>query len=141
YVAEMKQPVSGFKLGVVRAPFFDLLDADVARVVEDALAVLAKLTKGMKETTLPTTREITMSGESYAYHEELYARMSGRYMIPTRRALQNGGNAKAAEYVRSRWKLELLRRTIDDSFRDFDLVVLPTRRRTPRTVDAAIKRE
>jgi aspartyl-tRNA(Asn)/glutamyl-tRNA(Gln) amidotransferase subunit A len=141
YVAAMKQPVSGFKLGVVRAPFFDLLDADVARVVEDALAVLAKLTKGMKETTLPTTREITMSGESYAYHEELYARMSGRYMIPTRRALQNGGNAKAAEYVRSRWKLELLRRTIDDSFRDFDLVVLPTRRRTPRTVDAAIKRE
>src|SRR5207247_7184741 len=38
-------------------------------------------------------------------------------------------------------KLELLRRTIDDAFADFDLVVLPTRRRTPRKIDAAIKRE
>jgi Asp-tRNA(Asn)/Glu-tRNA(Gln) amidotransferase A subunit family amidase len=28
-----------------------------------------------------------------------------------------------------------------DAFTDFDLVVLPTRRRTPRTIDAAIKRE
>ena len=67
--------------------------------------------------------------------------MSGRYMIPTRRSLQNGANAKAADYVRGRWRLELLRRTIDDAFTGVDLVVLPTRRRTPRTVDAAIKRE
>jgi aspartyl-tRNA(Asn)/glutamyl-tRNA(Gln) amidotransferase subunit A len=35
----------------------------------------------------------------------------------------------------------LLRRTIDDSFSDFDLVVLPTRRHTPRLIEAAIKRE
>src|SRR5207244_7880766 len=33
------------------------------------------------------------------------------------------------------------RGTIDDAFSDVDLVVLPTRRRIPRTVDAAIKRE
>src|SRR5262249_1753995 len=53
----------------------------------------------------------------------------------------NGANAKAAEYVRGRWRLELLRRTIDDAFRNVDVLVLPTRRRTPRTVDASIKRE
>src|SRR6185503_20527577 len=29
----------------------------------------------------------------------------------------------------------------DDAFKNVDVVVLPTRRRTPRTVDAAIKRE
>jgi aspartyl-tRNA(Asn)/glutamyl-tRNA(Gln) amidotransferase subunit A len=62
-------------------------------------------------------------------------------MIPTRRSLQSGANAKAAEYVRSQWRLALLRRTIDDAFKNVDLVVLPTRRRTPRTVDASIKRE
>jgi hypothetical protein len=39
--------------------------------------------------------------------------------------LHNGGNAKAAEYVRSRWKLELLRRTIDDAFTEFDAVFCP----------------
>jgi aspartyl-tRNA(Asn)/glutamyl-tRNA(Gln) amidotransferase subunit A len=141
YVEGMKQPVSGLRLGIPRAPFFDLLDADVAKAVESAIAVLAKMTKGVKDVTLPPVRDINLGGESYAYHEEFYSRGSGRYQIPTRHALQNGGNLKAADYIRGRWKLELLRRTIDDAFTDFDLVVLPTRRRTPRKIDAAIKRE
>jgi len=141
YVAAMKQPVSGLRLGIPRAPFFDLLDADVAKAVEDAIGVMVKMTKGAKDVTLPSTRNIGLGGEVYAYHEELYAHGAGRYQIPTRRALANGANLKAADYIKARWKLELLRRTIDDAFTDFDLVVLPTRRRTPRTIDASIKRE
>jgi aspartyl-tRNA(Asn)/glutamyl-tRNA(Gln) amidotransferase subunit A len=141
YLMALKQPVNGLRIGIARAPFFDLLDADVAKVVDDALKVLAKLTRSMSDTMLPSTRDITLPGETYAYHEEMFSRASGRYMIPTRRALQNGASAKAADYIRGRWRLELLRRTIDDAFTNVDLVVLPTRRRTPRTVDASIKRE
>jgi len=141
YVAAVRQPVSGFRIGVAREPFFDLLDADVATLIDDALRVVARLTKSMTDTVLPPTRDITLNAESYAYHEEMFTRASGRYMIPTRRALQGGANAKAAEYVRGSWRLALLRRTIDDAFKNVDLVVLPTRRRSPRTVDAAIKRE
>src|SRR5579872_2826375 len=141
YVAALKQPISGLRLGIPRAPFFDLVDADVGKAVEDAIGVLAKMTAGVKEVTLPPIRDINLDGEAYAYHEEFYTHAAGRYQIPTRRALQNGGNAKAAEYIRGRWKLELLRRTIDDTFATFDAVVLPTRRRTPRKIDAAIKRE
>ena len=44
---------------------------------------------------LPSTRDITLGAEMYAYHEELFSRNSGRYMIPTRRGLQSGANAKA----------------------------------------------
>jgi aspartyl-tRNA(Asn)/glutamyl-tRNA(Gln) amidotransferase subunit A len=141
YVAALKQPVNGFRIGIARAPFFDMVDADVARVTEDALRVVAKLTKSMSDTMLPPTRDIQVGAETFAYHEELFGRMSGRYMIPTRRSLQNGATAKAGEYIRGHWRLEMLRRTIDDAFRGIDLVVLPTRRRTPRTVDASIKRE
>jgi aspartyl-tRNA(Asn)/glutamyl-tRNA(Gln) amidotransferase subunit A len=141
YVAALERPVSGFRLGIPRAPFFDHLDADVSRVAEEAIGVLKRLTAGAKDVVLPSTREITLGGETNAYHVELIERMAGRYMIPTRRSLQGGMNARAVDYVRGRWKLDLLRRTIDDSFRDVDVVVLPTRRRTPRTVDAAIKRE
>jgi aspartyl-tRNA(Asn)/glutamyl-tRNA(Gln) amidotransferase subunit A len=141
YVAATRQPVSSLRIGIARAPFFDLLDDDVAKVVEDALRVVGKMTRSMKDTMLPPTRDITVNAETYAYHEEMFTRAQGRYMIPTRRALQSGANAKASEYVRGHWRLELLRRTIDDAFKDVDLVVLPTRRRTPRTVDASIKRE
>ena len=141
YVAAMKQPVSGLRIGVPRAPFFDLVDADVAKSIEEAIGVLSKLTKSVKDVTLPPTGNTLVGGETYAYHEEFFSRGQSRYQIPTRRSLQNGANTKAADYIRGRWRLELLRRTIDDAFSDFDLVVLPTRRHTPRTVDASIKRE
>jgi Asp-tRNA(Asn)/Glu-tRNA(Gln) amidotransferase A subunit family amidase len=74
YVAAVRQPVSGFRIGVAREPFFDLLDADVAKVIDDALRVLAKLTKSMTDTMLPSTRDITLSAETYAAHEETFTR-------------------------------------------------------------------
>ena len=71
YVAAMKQPISGLRLGIPRAPFFDLLDADVEKAVEEAIGLLAKMTKGIKDVNLPSTRDINLNGESFAYHEEL----------------------------------------------------------------------
>jgi len=141
YVAAMKQPVSGFRLGIPRAPFFDLVDTDVAKAVDEAIRVVSKMTRSIKDVTLPPTTDVVLPAESYAYHEEYFNRTPTRYMLPTRRTLQSRANLKAADYVRARWKLELIRRTIDDAFSDVDLVVLPTRRRIPRTVNAAIKRE
>jgi aspartyl-tRNA(Asn)/glutamyl-tRNA(Gln) amidotransferase subunit A len=141
YLQAMAAPVKGLRVGVARAPFFDHLDADVARATEAALRTIGALTASMADVMLPTTREVNLGGEMYAYHEPLFSQMAGRYQIPTRRNLQNGGKAKAADYIRGRWALELMRRTIDDSFRDVDVVVLPTRRHTPRTVDAALERE
>jgi aspartyl-tRNA(Asn)/glutamyl-tRNA(Gln) amidotransferase subunit A len=141
YTAAMKQPVSGLRLGIPRAPFFDLLDADVAQAVEAAIGVLGKLTRSSKDVTLPPVRDISLAGEANAYHEEFFTRTPDRYQIPTRRNLQNNANRKASDYIRARWKLDMLRRSIDDSFADFDLVALPTRRRIPRKIDAAIKRE
>ena len=141
YVAALAAPVKGLRVGVARVPFFDHLDDDVAAATDTALKTVASLTGSMRDVMLPSTSDVNLNGEMYAYHEALYAKMSGRYQIPTRRNLQNGANAKAAEYVRGRWALELMRRTIDDSFRDVDVVVLPTRRHTPRTVDAALQRE
>jgi len=141
YVAGMNQPIANLRLGIPRAPFFDWCDPEIAKAVEEAIQLLSKMTKGAKDVVLPPVDEIRLNGETYAYHEEYYKRSAGKYMLPTRRALEHGGDAKAPEYIRSLWKLELMRRTIDETFSDFDLVVLPTRRHTPRTIDNAIKRE
>jgi aspartyl-tRNA(Asn)/glutamyl-tRNA(Gln) amidotransferase subunit A len=141
YLQAMAAPVKGLRVGVARVPFFDHLDADVAKAIDAALRTVASLTSGLTDVVLPTTRDVNLGGEMYAWHEPLFTQMAGRYQIPTRRNLQNGGNAKAAEYIRGRWALDLVRRTIDDSFANVDVVVLPTRRHTPRTVDAALERE
>jgi aspartyl-tRNA(Asn)/glutamyl-tRNA(Gln) amidotransferase subunit A len=137
----MAAPVKSLRVGIARVPFFDHVDADVSKAVDTALKTIAALTASTAEVVLPTTRDVNLGGEMYAWHEALFTQMAGRYQIPTRRNLQNGANAKAADYIRGRWALELVRRTIDDSFKDVDVVVLPTRRHTPRTVDAALERE
>jgi aspartyl-tRNA(Asn)/glutamyl-tRNA(Gln) amidotransferase subunit A len=77
----------------------------------------------------------------YAWHEENVKGGSGRYQLPLRRSMDGSSKLLAYPYVQSRWRLELLRRTIDDSFRDVDVVALPTRRRSPRLIDDARKRE
>lgn len=142
YAAALRQPVRSLRLGIPRVPFFDHLDADIAKAVEDAIGILGKLTAGARECTLPpTSSTFQLGGEMYAWHEEHVKSGSGRYQLPLRRSIEGSSKSLAYQYVQSRWRLELLRRTIDDSFRDVDVVVVPTRRRSPRLIDDARKRE
>lgn len=141
YVAGMKQPVSGLRLGIPRAPFFDLLDADIAKAVEEAIRVLSNLVKSVKDVALPSMHNVVqgLGGELYAYHEQYYTQSPARYQLRARHILRDRANLKAADYIRARWEMDLLRRTIDDAFSDFDLVVLPTRRQPPRTVEKSLE--
>jgi aspartyl-tRNA(Asn)/glutamyl-tRNA(Gln) amidotransferase subunit A len=141
YLAGMQKPVSSFRIGIPRAPFFDLLDADIGGSVERAIGLIFKMVQSVKDVTLPPMNNIALGlgGELYAYHEQYYTHSAARYQLRAQHILRDRANLKAADYIRTRWEMELLRRTIDDAFADFDLVILPTRRQPPRTVDAALK--
>jgi aspartyl-tRNA(Asn)/glutamyl-tRNA(Gln) amidotransferase subunit A len=156
YVAAMRQPVSGFRLGIARIPFFDRLDREIASAMEEAIAVLAKLTKSTKDVHLPSTSgfdTLSLSApEREAYHMELFRHNAGRYSLSSRRAFQSAETSfnsstnqscteKVVDYVRSQWSLQRRRRTIDDSFADFDLAVLPTVRVPPRTINDAFSQD
>ncbi|HEY9138020.1 MAG TPA: amidase family protein, partial [Terriglobus sp.] len=45
----------------------------------------------------------------------------------------------ASEYIRAKFELHHLRRTIDQTFQDFDLLVLPTERIFPFTVEESFE--
>ena len=155
YVAAMKQPVSGFRLGIPRVPFFDRLDDETAKAIEEALAVLAKLTKSSKDVHLPSSSAISktsLDGELEAFHMQLFRKDAGKYSLGPRRRLENlqrtmndnsteTCSSKVVDYVLARWELARMRRTIDDAFSDFDLVALPTDRILPRTIADALNRE
>lgn len=143
YVAALKQPVAGLRLGRP-VGYFDHLDPEVEKAVDEAIALLAKLTKGVKEVSLPAATMAAAGGaETLAYHEAYFKAGAARYMIPERRRLEtlaaNGGGT-AVDYVKAMWENAMLRRTVDDAFSDFDLVVLPTQRILPPTLDELIKR-
>ena len=70
------------------------------------------------------------------------SRSAGPYMLPERRRLQAtmDNPPKATDYIRAKWEVETLRRQVDDAFKDFDLVVMPTQKILPPLLDELIKR-
>jgi aspartyl-tRNA(Asn)/glutamyl-tRNA(Gln) amidotransferase subunit A len=143
YVAALSQPVSGFRLGMP-AYYYDHLDPEVDAAIKTALGVLAKLTKEIKDVSLPsitTAASVGGAGETYAYHEEYYKKVPNRYTPAVRRRLEASSKSTLTpgEYIRAKWSLDLLRRTVDDAFTDFDLVVLPTERVQPPLLNDLLK--
>jgi aspartyl-tRNA(Asn)/glutamyl-tRNA(Gln) amidotransferase subunit A len=128
YVAGMHQPVSGIRVGLPIG-CFDRLDPEVHAAVINAIDVIRRLVKTVKEVSLPAAGEaavIQPYAETYAWHKEYFDAVPNKYMLHTRRAIEANSKMDAATYIRAHWQLELLRRTVDQAFTDFDLVVLPT---------------
>jgi len=134
YVAALAQPVKAFRLGKPLG-FEEGVDPEILAACEAAYAVLARLTRGIREVSLPNTNDLTIAtlgyaGETWAWHEAAFRESPAKYQLASRRRLEGAAKdePKAPDYIRAKWKLDLLRRTIDDAFADVDLVVLPTMR-------------
>jgi aspartyl-tRNA(Asn)/glutamyl-tRNA(Gln) amidotransferase subunit A len=155
YVQLARQPVKQLRVGVPRKPFYDEVDPQIARAVEDALKVLAKLTSGIKDVTLPpeTASHDPMINvaEVVAYHEKLLEHPE-KYTVGTRNVLQwcakfvedpaqGSTSAKMVRYVNGLTAIQRLRRTIDGAFSDFDVLAVPTLKAFPPTIDAAVRAE
>jgi aspartyl-tRNA(Asn)/glutamyl-tRNA(Gln) amidotransferase subunit A len=144
YLAALAQPVSGLRLGLP-AGYYDDMDPEVAAAFDAASLVLAKLTRGMVDATLPGVTHLGnlgRLGETFAWHEQYFDHAAEKYMLPERRRLQTAAESppRAVDYIRAKWEIENLRRRIDDAFRDFDLVVMPTQRILPPPLDELITR-
>jgi aspartyl-tRNA(Asn)/glutamyl-tRNA(Gln) amidotransferase subunit A len=141
YSAGIGAPVEQFRLGI--APqFFDHLDDEVARAVEDAMEVLNKLTKGSREVSLPSLLRAGAAGEVAAYHEGLRGVNGGGYEPSTARVFPTAPDAtKAVDYIRGWRELQLIRRTVDVNIfqnQSVDLLIAPTFRHAAPTVEEVL---
>ena len=143
YVAGMQHPIRDLRLGMPMG-HFDRLQPDVEKAVMEAIALLDGMTQGAKDVSLPPIGNAGNLGpEILAWHEDYFKEQPGKYMAQVRRSLAGSAasNARAVDYIRAIWALEQLRRTVDDSFTDFDLVVLPTTRIVAQTIEELLKRD
>jgi aspartyl-tRNA(Asn)/glutamyl-tRNA(Gln) amidotransferase subunit A len=148
YVKEMRQPVKGFRLGTP-ASFYDHVEPEIDAAVKAALAVLTSLTAGVTSSAplwdgLPGGG----TGDAEFYHHELIQKYGLNYMPPTRSRYERMENppagakvATAADSAKAHQQLALTRRMIDQSFKDFDLVVVPTTRLQAPKINASLKVE
>jgi aspartyl-tRNA(Asn)/glutamyl-tRNA(Gln) amidotransferase subunit A len=125
--------VSKLRLGIPRSPFFEGLDADIAKAVEAAIALLRKVAPEVSDVTLPAV-DISMDEiyarvrgvEAYTYHSRWIAESPEKYQPSTRERVENGARVKAEDYVQARRDIDLLRREINKTFASFDLLITPT---------------
>ncbi len=143
YVAEMHQPVSAFRLATPQS-YFDHLEPDVEARVSEALTTLTRLTVGVvSHAPLP---DIAIGspgalGDADAYHLDLIRDHGLNYMPPDRARFEHllnpppGSHIQtSAESAAAHQHLDLVRRTVDASFTNFDLVVVPTVRGVAPTI-------
>jgi aspartyl-tRNA(Asn)/glutamyl-tRNA(Gln) amidotransferase subunit A len=141
YLTGIGAPVNGFRVGI--APqFFDHLDDEVARALDEALAVIDKLTKGKRDVALPSLLRAGVTAEVAAYHENLRGVNGGGYEPATARAFPTAQDAtRAADYIRGWRELQLIRRTVNEDVfekQQVDLLIAPTTRHLAQTVEEAL---
>jgi aspartyl-tRNA(Asn)/glutamyl-tRNA(Gln) amidotransferase subunit A len=104
-----------------------------------ATEVLSTLTAGVSSTAnLPPCGDILQFfAETLTFHGKHIEETPELYQPVTGRFLKSFPPPTVGSYIRARDTLAMLRRTIDSAFNDFDLVVLPTERLLPMTIEDA----
>jgi aspartyl-tRNA(Asn)/glutamyl-tRNA(Gln) amidotransferase subunit A len=141
YSSAIGAPVAQFRMGVP-VQFFDHLDDEVSKAIEEALEVLNKITKGSHDVSLPSLLRAGAAGEVAAYHENLRGVNGGGYEPSTARVFPTTQDAtKAVDYIRGWRELQLIRRTVDaDIFekQNVNVLIAPTARHAPPTVEEVL---
>ena len=116
------------RLGVPRDQFWKSLDPEVEAAMNQALAVLAKLTAETRELQIPLNPNANrvLGPEAYAYHLSYVEKSREFYQPQTLRSLRAAASVTAATYIEARRDLDRLRREAPAVFSNIDLLVMPT---------------
>ena len=111
YVAATKRPVKGLRIGVPTAFYVDDLDAEVARVLDETLAVLKREGAEIVKVELPDQRQLTaacqfvLATEAAALHKRWMIERPQDYGAQVLMRLQNGLAIPAVSYLEAmRWR-------------------------------------
>jgi aspartyl-tRNA(Asn)/glutamyl-tRNA(Gln) amidotransferase subunit A len=139
YVEALEQPTAAMRLAAPEEFYVDL-DPEVESAMQTAIEVLSALTAGVvSREPLPLCGDLMQFlAETVCYHEKHIFESPELYQPDTRKFLTRFAQPSAVEYIRAREGLSELRCNIDGAFEAFDLVVLPTERIFPFTLDEAI---
>jgi len=135
YTGALKRETSKLRLGIPRALFYENLDPEVAKAVEQAVDDLRKFCNSATETKLPPTPSIVpiVGAEAYAYHAKWIAESPDRYQSFTRDRIIGLADVKAPAYAEALRQTNLLRREITKEFSRVDLLITPTMPRPAET--------
>ncbi|HVJ31464.1 MAG TPA: amidase [Gammaproteobacteria bacterium] len=138
YHAAIGNAVRGLKIGIPRAPFFADLEPEIDAAARAAIQVLVGLTSGATRDVsiaAPETYAL-LDAETYAYHAPLLADPAKRalYQPLTLSRVMGGASVPTGVYIEQRRQMQIARNTIDDVFKDVDVLIAPTNMVVPQTI-------
>ena len=143
YTAAVRAKVSALRLGVPLAVFYDQLDPEIEAAMRTAVAVLRRLTAGLREVSLPPTSDSIaphiVLAENYAFHAPYFVKTPHLYHPTIARNLRQGSEVTTAAYIQSRRDLDEARRAIGAVFSNVDVLVTPTTAVPPPTIEEAVR--
>lgn len=126
------------RIGIVRRPFFDDLDSDIERAMDEVLKKLSDLSSDVIEVDLPKAPAAVQAPEVYAAHSKYFAtspELYGRWMFER---LAQAAAINTVTYIEARQELDRLRRSVGEIFSKVDLLVTPTTPVPPITISEAL---
>jgi aspartyl-tRNA(Asn)/glutamyl-tRNA(Gln) amidotransferase subunit A len=138
YATTINAKTATLRIGLVRRPYFEDLDPDIAVALNASIKELASITAGIRDVELPYANVLLTiaSAEAYAFHQPYFAQTPQLYQAMTRQRLEHAAAISAADYVNARREMERLRWNADDAFSSVDLLVTPTTAIAPITIEA-----
>jgi aspartyl-tRNA(Asn)/glutamyl-tRNA(Gln) amidotransferase subunit A len=124
--------VRHLRFGVPRKYFCDLLDHDVRRSFEAAIAAVRASGATIHDVEIPNARFIAtvyvhiVFGDAAPYHAAALDAMPEKYTPPVRMRLEMARYVLAEDYTRALEGREVLRREVDAALSGYDALMLPT---------------
>lgn len=126
YPSALAEPVSGLKLATPRE-FWEDVDPEISKAVDAAIAVLSRMTAGVREISISTDSDRTVVRcEPWVYHQRYLPAHEKEYDAETLRRIRSGSEVSAADYIQKYRELLHQRREIIHVFDQVDLIVTPT---------------
>jgi aspartyl-tRNA(Asn)/glutamyl-tRNA(Gln) amidotransferase subunit A len=138
YSSGLQANVAAPRIGVVRRPFFEDLDAEIEQSIRRALDVIAPMSASISDVDLPGVPSSVVPAEAYTFHRQYLADAPELYMPWTRQRLQHGASISTVAYVEGRRELERIRRAVQSVFANVDLLVTPTTPVQAITIEQAV---
>jgi len=127
------------RIGIVRHPFFDDLDHDIASAIDQALKQISSyLADDVLEIDLPATPTAVQAPEVYALHAKCFTTTPDLYLPWIRERFKQAAAIDLVTYIEARQHLDRLRRSIDDVFAKVDFLITPTTPVPPITIREAL---
>ena len=126
YPSALAEPVSGLRLAIPRE-FWEEVDQEIAGAVDAAIAMLSRMTAGVREIRISTDSDRTVVRcEPWVYHQRYLPAHEKEYDPETLRRIRTGSEISAAAYIGKYRELLHERREILHMFEQVDLVLTPT---------------